>query len=53
MIDIHAHYDDPAFDADRDELLSGIFARGDIRAVINAGCDAASSEASLALAARY
>lgn len=53
MIDIHAHYDDPAFDADRDELLSGIFGRGDIRAVINAGCDAASSEASLALAARY
>lgn len=53
MIDIHAHYDDAAFDADRDELLSGIFARGDIRAVINAGCDVASSEASLALAARY
>ena len=28
IFDSHAHYDDHAFDADREELLSGLFAKG-------------------------
>lgn len=52
LIDSHAHYDDRAFAADRDAVLSSLPAAG-IAALINAGSDIPSSEKSLALSARY
>ena len=52
LFDTHAHYDDPAFDADRDSLLSSLSERG-VGGVVNPGCTVASSRAALALAERY
>ena len=52
IFDSHAHYDDTAFDADRDELLRELPARG-VGAVINAATDPDSARRCLALAARY
>lgn len=52
MIDIHAHYDDPAFDSDRNELLASLFNNG-VNAIINAGCDIESSLYSVQLAEKY
>lgn len=52
LFDTHAHYDDPAFDADRDALLSSLSERG-VGGVVNPGCTVASSRAALALAERY
>lgn len=50
--DTHAHYDDPAFDPDRDELLPSLAAAG-VALVVDPGCDLKSSAAALALAERY
>lgn len=50
--DTHAHYDDEAFDADRDELLAGLPARG-ISLVLNPGADLVSSETAVSLAERH
>ena len=50
--DTHAHYDDEAFDPDRDELLSSLPEAG-VALVIDPGCDVKSSEKALALAARF
>lgn len=52
LFDSHAHYDDKAFDDDREELLGSFASRG-IVGVINAGASVASSAASIALAGRY
>ena len=52
LFDTHAHYDDAAFDADRDELLTRLPQAG-VCGVIDCGCDRASSEAALALAHHY
>ena len=52
IFDTHAHYDDPAFDPDREELLARLPEEG-VCGVINCGCDLASSKAALALAERY
>ena len=52
FFDTHAHYDDPWFDGDREELLACLPASG-VGLVVNCGCDLASSEASIALAERY
>ena len=52
FFDTHAHYDDAAFDADRDALLGELSARG-VSLVVNPGCDVKSSEAAVALAGRY
>ena len=52
MIDIHAHYDDTAFDNDRDELLTSLFNNG-INGIIHAGCDLESSLYSIRLAEKY
>ena len=52
ILDAHAHYDDPAFDADRDALIASLPAAG-IGLVVNAGSDLASSRASVALAERW
>ena len=50
--DTHAHYDDEAFDADRDELLSSLPEAG-VTLVIDPGCDVSSSEKAIALAERF
>ena len=52
VFDSHAHYDDEAFDPDRDELLAALPQQG-ICGVINCGSDLASSETSLRLAESY
>ena len=52
LLDTHAHYDDEAFDADRDELLESLKEHG-IRKVINAGASVESSYMGLRLAERY
>lgn len=53
MIDIHAHYDDEAFDTDRDELLASLFNEKGVKAIINAGCNLESSVFSVNLAEKY
>jgi TatD DNase family protein len=52
LIDTHCHLDQPEFDADRDEVVARAEAVG-VRTMIAVGVTAASSEASVALAARY
>ena len=49
IFDSHAHYNDAAFDADRDAVLAGLPAKG----VINAADSLSSIPACLGLAARY
>ena len=50
--DTHAHYDDKAFDADRNELLSRFPAEG-VEFVIDPGCDIPSSEMACRIAEGY
>jgi TatD DNase family protein len=50
--DTHAHYDDEAFDADRDELLASLPARG-VSLVVNPATNARSAEMALSLAERH
>ena len=52
MIDSHAHYDDKAFDEDRDSLLSQLFS-GKIRKIINVGASMESCKTTLALTEEY
>ena len=52
LFDTHAHLDDRAFDEDREQLLSGLAARG-TSLVMNPGCSLESSENAVALANRY
>lgn len=52
IIDTHAHYDDRAFDADREELIASLPASG-VSRVVNAGCSIASSKRSLEFAKKY
>lgn len=52
LFDTHAHYDDEAFDADREELLSALPRRG-VSLVLDPGCDPDSSRRAMALAERY
>ena len=52
IFDSHAHYDDAAFDADRDALLERLPGLG-VCNVINVGADLDGCEASVSLAARY
>lgn len=53
IFDTHAHYDDKAFDADRDQLLSEGLKAGGVRYVISCGADLKSSEKAIALAKKY
>jgi TatD DNase family protein len=53
MIDIHAHYDDDAFDSDRDELLTSLFNDKGVSKIINAGCNIETSLFALKLAEKY
>jgi TatD DNase family protein len=52
LFDSHAHYDDEAFNDDREELLENMAAKG-VGYIINVGSDLASLEATLALTERY
>ena len=52
IFDTHAHYDDPAFDADRDALLAAMPDAG-VGLIVDPGCDEASSRSALALAERF
>jgi TatD DNase family protein len=52
IFDSHAHYDEEAFDEDRESLLEELPRRG-ICNVVNCGADLASSLASIQLAERY
>lgn len=52
IIDTHSHYDDERFDEDRDELLSGMKAKG-IDIIVNASATVQGCFDSLALAEKY
>ena len=52
LFDTHAHLNDPAFDADREEILKNLPNEG-IGYVMNAGCSLASSRDIIAMAERY
>lgn len=52
IFDSHAHYDDKAFDADRDELLAKFFAEN-ICGIINVGCNLETSKKSVELSQKY
>lgn len=52
IFDTHAHYDDDAFDEDRDILLSGMKDAG-VEYIVNVGASMASSKRSVILAEKY
>ncbi len=52
LFDTHAHMDDRAFDADRDELICGLPEKG-VALVMNPGCSLESSKNAIALAEKY
>ena len=52
LFDTHAHMDDRAFDADREELLTALPSRG-IQFLMNPGCSLASSRNAVDLANTY
>lgn len=52
IFDSHAHYDDEAFDADREELLAVLPEKG-VCHVVNCGANLASSHRAIALAEQY
>lgn len=52
IFDTHAHYDDEAFDADREELLGNRLIKT-VKNVTNIGCDMESSKASVELSGKY
>ena len=52
IFDTHAHYDDEAFDKDRDELLTGLLA-GNIGTIVNVGASMDGCRASVELASKY
>lgn len=52
IFDSHAHYDDEAFDEDREELLSGMAAAG-ISRIVNVGASLSGVKATVKLAEKY
>ena len=52
IFDTHAHYDDPAFDADREDVLSAL-PSGGVGLVIDPGCTLEISRAAVVLAAAH
>ncbi|MBR6739672.1 MAG: TatD family hydrolase [Clostridia bacterium] len=52
IFDTHAHYDDDAFDSDRDEVISSLPSFG-VELVMNVGCDLESSKKAAILAEKY
>jgi TatD DNase family protein len=53
IFDTHAHYDDEAFDVDRDTLLGSYLPQAGVCGIITAGTNVASSLKSAALAEKY
>ncbi len=52
IFDTHAHYDDEAFDHDREEVLASLPENG-VSLVVNPGCDERSSAEAVSFAERY
>ena len=52
FFDTHAHYDDEAFDEDREELLNSLYAKG-IDRILDPGCTLESSRKAMELAEKY
>ena len=52
LFDTHAHYDSRQFNADRDEVLSGLKDRG-VSLVVNPGCDLPSSRMAVEIAEKH
>ncbi len=52
IFETHAHYDDPRYDEDRDEILSHM-KENNIGTVVNIGADIVTSKNSIALAEKY
>ena len=52
IFDTHAHYDDTAFDADRDALLAAMPSDG-VGLILDPGCDIETSQKAVALAEKY
>lgn len=52
IFDSHAHYDDPAFDDDRDALLREVH-DGGVAHIVNIGCDGQTNQRAVALAEQY
>lgn len=52
IFDTHAHYDDDAFDEDRESLLTGMEQAG-VEYIVNVGASMASSKRSVELAEKY
>ncbi|MEG2222008.1 MAG: TatD family hydrolase [Oscillospiraceae bacterium] len=52
LFDTHAHYDDEAFDGDRDAVLTGLPEQG-VQRIVNPGCTVESSRTAIALAEKY
>ena len=52
IFDTHAHYDDEAFDADREELLASMPENG-VGLIVDPGCDLESSRRAVEIAEQY
>lgn len=52
IFDSHAHYDDPRFDPDRDEVIA-LLKKNGVVGVLNAGCDIETSYRTLSLARKH
>ena len=52
IFDTHAHYDDTAYDNDRDEILSAM-PKNNVKYIINQGVDVSTSKATVSLAEKY
>lgn len=52
IFDTHAHYDDDAFDEDREELIKAIL-ESDIKRIVNVGANLKTSQNSIDLANKY
>ena len=52
IFDTHAHYDDEAFDEDRDEVLTSLRKRG-VGTVVNVGASMEGSRRSVSLSEQY
>ncbi len=53
ICDTHAHYDDEAFDLDREQLLGTELQKADVEFVVNVGASMRGAEASVLLAGMY
>ena len=53
ICDTHAHYDDEAFDLDRDALLGGGLTEGGVEFAVNVGASMNGADASVDLAQKF